>query len=142
MKRFKFIIRGNEYETEIIKLEGLTATIEVNGTQYNVELQKDKKASELQSIRRQAVGGGIATGQQHTSNGGGIFAVKAPLPGHIMQVFVKEGDTIKKDEKLLIYEAMKMENLLKSEKEGTIKSVKVKPGDTVLQDDLLIEIEL
>ena len=49
---------------------------------------------------------------------------------------------VTKDDKLLIYEAMKMENLLKSEKVGKVKSVKVKTGDTVLQDDVLLEIEL
>jgi len=136
MKRFKFTIRGNEYETEIIKLEGTEAVIEVNGTQYNVELEKEKKAAVLTrpDFSSKKNGG--------NSSAGGLLKVRAPLPGHIMKVFVKEGDMVRKDDSLLIYEAMKMENLLKAEKVGKIKSVKVKAGDTVLQDDVLFEIQL
>jgi len=59
-----------------------------------------------------------------------------------MQIFVSVGDIVKKEDKLLIYEAMKMENKLLSEKDGIIKSVLVNPGDSVLQDDLLIELEI
>jgi len=135
MKRFKFTIRGSEYETEIIKLEGTEAVIEVNGTQYNVELEKEKKAAVLTRPDFSSKKGG-------DSSSGGILKVRAPLPGHIMKVFVKEGDMVRKDDSLLIYEAMKMENLLKAEKVGKIKSVKVKAGDTVLQDDVLFEIQL
>ncbi len=139
MKQFKFTIRGNEYETRIVKLEGQIATIEVNGTQYNVELQKEKNAGSP-AIQRQAFGNAVKS--SNGQKGSGLLEVKAPLPGHIMKVFVKEGDMVTKDDKLLIYEAMKMENLLKSEKVGKVKSVKVKTGDTVLQDDVLLEIEL
>lgn len=138
MKRFKFTIRGNEYETEIIKLKGLNARIEVNGTQYEVELQRPKSRPGL-SIKRPSISGQNFKGNE---NKGNIYAVKAPLPGIVMRVFVKEGDKIEKDGKLLVYEAMKMENLIKSDKEGIIKSVKVKETDSILQDDLLIEIEL
>ncbi len=138
MKRFKFTIRGNQYETEIIKLEGSVATIEVNGTQYNVELEKEKSTPASVRPNLSAKKGSISS----ASSGGGVLKVNAPLPGHIMKVFVKEGDMVRKDDNLLIYEAMKMENLLKAEKVGKIKSVKVKPGDTVLQDDVLFEIQL
>jgi biotin carboxyl carrier protein len=138
MKRFKFTIRGNQYETEIIKLEGSVATIEVNGTQYDVELEKEKNTPVPMRPNLTAKNGNSSG----ASSAGGILKVTAPLPGHIMKVFVKEGDMVRKDDSLLIYEAMKMENLLKAEKVGKIKSVKVKPGDTVLQDDVLFEIQL
>ncbi len=140
MKRFKFTIRGNEYETEIVKLKGLNALIEVNGTKYNVELQRPKTRPGF-SVKRPSISGQNFKGNEN-GNKGNIYAVKAPLPGVVMKVFVKEGDMIEKDSKLLVYEAMKMENLIKSDKEGTIKSVKIKETDAILQDDLLIEIEL
>ena len=70
-----------------------------------------------------------------------MVSVKSPLPGNIMQVFVKPGDEVKKGDKLLMYEAMKMENMILAEKDGTIVSVKVQPGDSVLQDDLLMEMK-
>ena len=71
----------------------------------------------------------------------GVSVLKAPLPGTILQVLVKPGDAVKKEQNLLIMEAMKMENNILSEKDGTVKSVKVAPGDTVLQGDILLEIE-
>jgi biotin carboxyl carrier protein len=58
-----------------------------------------------------------------------------------MQVFVKQGDHVKRGDKLLIYEAMKMENNLLAEKDGIIKSLKVHPGDSVLQGDVLLEMD-
>jgi biotin carboxyl carrier protein len=57
-----------------------------------------------------------------------------------MQVFVKEGDEVKKGDKLVMYEAMKMENTIYAEKEGQVVKVKVKPGDNILEGDVLIEM--
>lgn len=139
MKRFKFTIRGNEYETEVLKFKSSCALIEVNGTQYEVELHKENTKPEF-SIRRPTRAPAVKTDKETPKSN--VYAIKAPLPGIILQVFVKEGDTVAKDDKLLIYEAMKMENLLKSDKEGTVKSVKVKASDSILQDDVLIEIEM
>jgi biotin carboxyl carrier protein len=73
--------------------------------------------------------------------GSGLTKVKAPLPGNILSISVKTGDEIKKGQRLLIYEAMKMENEVLAEKDGTVANIKVSVGDTVLQGDLLIEIK-
>lgn len=66
--------------------------------------------------------------------------VKCPLPGNIVQVFVKEGDEVKLGDKLVMYEAMKMENTVTAEKDGVVKHLKVHPGDNVLQGEVLMEI--
>ncbi len=141
MKRFKFTINGNEYEVDIKKFENRKARIEVNGTCYNVELHKDDQPSKTPILVRSKV---KTPKDSHiiskTENTG--FLVKAPLPGSIMQIMVKEGDSITKDQPLLVYEAMKMENKLVSEKDGVITSIKVAPGDNVLQDDILMELEI
>ncbi|MBN2614823.1 MAG: biotin/lipoyl-binding protein [Bacteroidales bacterium] len=139
MKRFKFTIRGNEYETEVLKFKASSALIEVNGTRYEVELHKENTKPEF-SIKRPARTQEVKSNPNTPKSN--VYAVKAPLPGIILQVFVKEGDTVAKDDKLLIYEAMKMENLLKSDKEGTVKSVKVKASDAILQDEVLMELEM
>ena len=140
MKTFNFIIRGTEYEVEIKSLEDSIAKIDVNGTLYNVELQQKEKASKTPVLVRKPVV--LPPGSEQIKQHSGIFNVKAPLPGNIMKIFVKEGDKISVDDNLLIYEAMKMENTLKSEKSGIIKSIKVKEGDAVLQDSVLLEIDL
>ena len=69
------------------------------------------------------------------------IAIKAPLPGTIVQVLVKPGDKVAIGDKLLTMEAMKMENNVVSEKDGIIRVVNVKPGNTVQQNDILVEIE-
>ena len=73
-------------------------------------------------------------------DGGKAIKVNAPLPGNIFKVLVNEGDTVKKGDVLLIMEAMKMENNVLAEKDGTVSSVKVSVGDAVLQNDVLIEM--
>lgn len=141
MKTFNFIIRGNEYEVEIKSLEDNIAKIDVNGTLYNVELQKKEQTSKTPVLVRKPVvhsPDSAKIKQQQSS----LQKVIAPLPGNILKVFVKEGDTISEGDNLLIYEAMKMENTLKAEKPGVVKSLKVKEGDAVLQDAVLIEVEL
>ncbi|MCK7524527.1 MAG: biotin/lipoyl-binding protein [Ignavibacteriales bacterium] len=57
-----------------------------------------------------------------------------------MEVHVREGDTVKVGTKLIMLEAMKMENNINADKDGVIKSIKVKTGDSVLEGDVLIEI--
>jgi biotin carboxyl carrier protein len=142
MKSFKFTIKGHDYDVEIKHFEDNIAKIEVNGTVYNVEVHKELKQTKTPKLVRQEI-------QTHrrdskikktiTKTAG--HDVKCPLPGNIMQVFVKEGNEIKLGDKLLMYEAMKMENTITAEKDGVIKNLKVQPGDSVLQGDLLMEIE-
>ncbi len=141
MKTFKFTIRGNNYEVDIKSFENDVAKLEVNGTQYNVELHKQEQTTKTPILVRPAVTNptGSHKIKKSVSN---IIKVTAPLPGNIMQIFVNVGDTVKKEDELLMYEAMKMENKLLSEKDGVIKSVNIKAGDSVLQDDLLIEMEI
>ncbi len=140
MKSFKFTISGNKYEVDIQSLDEGTAKLEVNGTTYFVELEKQVQTSKTPVLVRSKVKNPAGSHKIKKSESKG-YKITAPLPGNIMQVFVKEGDSVKKGDKLLIYEAMKMENELKSEKDGIVKSIKVSPGDSVLQDDMLVELE-
>jgi len=67
--------------------------------------------------------------------------IKAPMPGLVLAIKVQEGDTIEKGSPLVILEAMKMENIIKSTGGGVIKKVKVKEGQAVEKNELLIEVE-
>ena len=69
-----------------------------------------------------------------------VSKIEAPLPGIILSVDVKEGDTVKAGDKLMVMEAMKMENAILAETNGVVKSIKVKIQDSVLQGDILAEI--
>ncbi len=66
--------------------------------------------------------------------------IKAPMPGIILSINVKEGQEVKEGETLLILEAMKMENAIGSPKDGVIKSIFIKSGETVEKGELLIEM--
>ncbi|PKP52974.1 MAG: acetyl-CoA carboxylase biotin carboxyl carrier protein subunit [Bacteroidetes bacterium HGW-Bacteroidetes-1] len=143
MRNFKFNIRGNNYEVEILKLEGTSAEIEVNGTMYQVDIERRKVESKTPILVRSAMSNSVLKGDAKMSAGekSSLSKIMAPLPGNIIQVLVKPSDKVKRGDKMIIYEAMKMENNLLAEKDGTVKTVKVNVGDSVLQGDLLIEME-
>ena len=68
----------------------------------------------------------------------GANAVKAPMPGNILKVNVKVGDSVKKGTVLCILEAMKMENEIMAPADGTVATVEVTPGTTVATDAVLV----
>ena len=139
MRVFKFNIKGQEYEVEIKRMDYNMAEVEVNGTVYHVELKQEAKTSKTPILVRPepAVPKSAHKFKKKIS---GTLEVKTPLPGNIMHVFVKENDEVKKGDKLVMYEAMKMENTIYAEKDGTVAKIRVKPGDTILEGDVLMEI--
>ena len=68
--------------------------------------------------------------------------IKAPMPGKIIDVLVREGSTVVKGEPVVILEAMKMQNELLSPANGTVVKVTAKSNTNVMKDDLLVEIKL
>ena len=68
-------------------------------------------------------------------------AVKSPLPGVVLDIQVAVGDRVGTGQRLMILEAMKMENNIDSDREGTVKEIKVATGDSVLEGDVLLTIE-
>jgi biotin carboxyl carrier protein len=70
-----------------------------------------------------------------------VNAINAPMPGLILEINVEVGQTVAKNELLLILGAMKMENSFLSPRDGTIKSILVNKGDAVDKGQLLIEFE-
>ncbi|MCL3781239.1 biotin/lipoyl-binding protein [Prolixibacteraceae bacterium JC049] len=145
MKKFKFTISGREYEVEVKDFEDNIAEVEVNGTAYQVEIDQEVKTTKTPKLVRKPVakqpGEGQIERKPAAAAGSGSGAViKAPLPGTIVKVSVREGDSVTKGQTILTMEAMKMENSVMAEVNGVIKAINVKEGDAVLQDDLLVEI--
>lgn len=142
MKKYKFTIRGNEYEVEIKDIDGDIAKIEVNGTSYDVEIHQEKtKSTKTPTLVRQNIPVDRKDSKIKKSVSSRAHALKAPLPGNIFKILKQVGDEVKKGDTIMIMEAMKMENNIQSEKDGKIVSFKVKEGDAVLQNDVLAEIE-
>lgn len=74
-------------------------------------------------------------------NKGGAGALITQMPGKLVKIFKKVGDTVAKGETVLILEAMKMENEIKSGADGTIKSINVKEGQALEAGFLMVEID-
>jgi biotin carboxyl carrier protein len=141
MKKFKFKIKGQDYDVEILKFDEDIAHIDVNGTTYDVEVQRTYKQPKTPKLVRQEIQSRRQDSKiKKTITKTAGHDVKIPLPGNIMQVFVKNGDTVKLGDKLVMYEAMKMENIIVAEKDGVIQNLSVQPGDTVLQEAKIMEI--
>ena len=101
--------------------------VTVNGVAYNVTVEEGTGAPVAAAAPVAAPAGAA-----------GAVSVTAPMPGNILDVKVKAGDSVKAGDTLLILEAMKMENEISAPQDGTIASVNVRKGDVVNSGDLLI----
>lgn len=122
------IIKDNKsYNAEVLKTnkEEKSFIIRVNGNKYTVQI-KDKYDELLKEL-------GIDNASSKK-----IKEMKAPMPGLVVDVRVKEGDAIKKGDALVVLQAMKMENILKSPADSTIKKIHIKKEDTVEKNQLLV----
>ncbi|MBK6965014.1 MAG: biotin/lipoyl-binding protein [Bacteroidales bacterium] len=145
MKKYKFTINGNIYEVDIQNIEENVAEIEVNGTTYKVEVEKAMQTTKTPRLVRSVSvpSTDSAPSIAKTSSPGspkGTGSIKSPLPGVILEIHVREGDTVKVGQKLLTLEAMKMENNINADKEGKVITLKVGKGDSVMEGDVLIVI--
>jgi biotin carboxyl carrier protein len=138
MRKFKFTIRGNEYEVQINSFEDNIAEIDVNGSVYQVELEEQIKTTKTPKLVRSKP---VTTKEPAPKPVTSLSKAEAPLPGSIFKVNVKEGDEVKKGQVIMVMEAMKMENNILSEKDGVISKIHVSEGASVLQGDVLFEIE-
>ena len=143
MKKYKFSINGNPYGVTIKQLTDDHAVVDVNGSEYQVDIiEEPVQRKTPQLIRSRPIHDSekrpIKTKASQRPATSGL--IKAPLPGLILEISVKEGDDVKIGQLLLKMEAMKMENNIQANREGKIMSIKVKPGDSVLEGDVLVEI--
>ena len=136
MKEYKYKIDGKEYAVKNDKIEGDQAQLEVNGTPYSVEIIQEKKETPKVSTPAPAAAPAATvapTPAAAPASTGKGKAVKAPLPGVIISVDVQVGQQVKRGQQVAVLEAMKMENGINAECDGTITEIKVKAGDSILE---------
>lgn len=145
MKEFKMKINGNDYNVVVKNIQDNVAEVEVNGNSYSVEM--DGVVKSTSKINRPVVTptspqvAAPASPSAPTTPSGGASGstIISPLPGVIVDVCVKEGDSVNVGQKLLVLEAMKMENNINADRAGKILQIKVQKGDSVLEgNDLII----
>lgn len=124
---FHIIKNNKSYNVEVIKADAVEKNflISVNGNKYQLNV-KDKYDELLKSL-------GL-----DTLNSKKVNELKAPMPGLVLDVRISEGDTVKKGDPILVLEAMKMENIIKSPTDGVIKKINVKKGLAVEKNQVLI----
>ena len=133
MKDYKFKINGNLYKVSVNSVVDNIAEVEVNGTPYKVELDKPAK-KQIRPLKRPQAAPTTPTGEpviSRPSSPSAAGAVRTPLPGGILEVSVKVGDTVKRGQKVMILEAMKMETEIVAPADGTVSKILVKAGDSV-----------
>lgn len=146
-KDYKFKINGHEYEVAVGSVEGGVARVSVNGTQYEVEVQsntlikpKPAKPVAVAPATYSATAPVSPAKIDQSAPSGGASPLRSPLPGVILDVKVREGDTVKAGQLMMVLEAMKMENNIDAHQSGVVKSINKRQGDSVLEGDVLLTI--
>ncbi|MDD5571101.1 MAG: acetyl-CoA carboxylase biotin carboxyl carrier protein subunit [Bacteroidales bacterium] len=126
---FTYIVLGNlKYPMEILERSQNKYTILINGVSYKFTVETPISFNRKKHLEK------ILDGSKKED-------VLAPMPGKIIELLAEEGAAVKENDPLLILEAMKMENEIRTHVSGIVKKINIKPGDTVMKDDVLMEIE-
>ncbi|WP_372756093.1 biotin/lipoyl-containing protein [Mariniflexile sp.] len=139
MKNFTFNINENSYGVKIVSHEDNVIELEVNGTVYSVKMKETVKTVKTPTLVRKPASSTIEPIKINPA--ASKTKIVAPIPGVVLSINVKVGDTIKVGDELLVLEAMKMENSITSEKSGLVTAINVNVGQQVLQSEVMIELE-
>ena len=124
------LYQHKSFNTELVELNKAdkTCKIKVNGNIYQISVE-----DQFDVLLKQL---GL---DNLTANK--VSEIKAPMPGLVLKVLVEESTEVKKGDNLLILEAMKMENILKSSTDGVIKKILIKQGDKVEKNQILVQFK-
>jgi acetyl/propionyl-CoA carboxylase alpha subunit len=123
---YSLLIDHRSFEVDV-DVRGEEFSVLVDGRTYHLNLI-DEKQRRLGGLQK----GILAEGKQ---------AVFASMPGKVVEVLVSEGDRVERGEELLIIEAMKMENEIRSPIEGIVKEIHVRAGQSVESGEFLLVVE-
>ncbi len=142
MKTYKFKINGNQYDVAINSVEGKNASVTVNGTAYQVELEEAPAQAPVAAPVSAPVAAPAAApaATPAPAPSGAGKAVTSPLPGVIIAVKVNVGDAVKAGQEVAVLEAMKMENSIEATHDGTVTAINVAKGDSVLEGAPIVTI--
>lgn len=161
MSQYKFRINGNDYNVEINSVNGDSAVVTVNGIQYSVEsgvafctaaaaaaaqapVQAQAAPQPAPAVQPAAQAAPVQAAEPAKpapapASGNGK-PVTAPLPGVIIEISVKVGDTVKQGQQVAVLEAMKMENVIEATHDGTVTAINASKGDSVLEGAPIVTI--
>ena len=150
MNKYQYKVQGVDYDVEIEEVEGNVAKVNVNGIRFDVELKQPiNPTSTLKKVHIEApkpvarpsvVPAAAPAAEKPAAAAGAGSPVKAPLPGTVTEIKVNVGDPVKVGDIVMVLEAMKMQNNIESEYEGTVTSITVKQGESVMEGATLMTI--
>lgn len=143
MRKYDLSINNNKYEVIVKKVTETEAQVEVNGQEHTVSINQIESLILPETIPQPSarqVPGPAQTPAAAPAAAPSTGGVIAPMPGQIKAILVREGDKVKAGQKLLIMEAMKLENKLPATHDGVVKQILVRDGDIVSQGQELIII--
>ncbi len=140
MRKYKLKINEKELSVQVKTFSAKQATLDVDGKEVKVDLSSVESLVSKVAPRKPVAHAvpSVAAPPPVAATGSGV--ITAPIPGAIMEVFVKVGDKVTPGMPVLKMEAMKMENEVKATSEGTIQNIKVGTGDSVNQGQELMVI--
>ncbi len=140
MKTYKMKINGEKYDAKIKKYKNDQVIVEVNGIDYEIELEKtDRRKTEIiRSEKTRPTLNVVKTLVKPVT--ASVGSVLAPIPGLVLRILVKKGDSVNAGDIVLILEAMKMESEIASTATGIISKIHVKEGVSVQEGEVLIEV--
>lgn len=142
MKEYKLKINGNNYTVVINDVTDDTVLAEVNGKQYVVEMDNTATLPLPSSIQDVAPAitntPSLQTPAPSAPVAAGAGDILSPIPGQIISINVTVGEKVRSGQKLLVLEAMKLENSITANTDGTVKEILVNDGDVVTQGQTLI----
>ncbi len=125
---FSLLVDGGSYQAAVFPGDDDTLQVLMRGALF-VATVEDEREKRLKS----AGGGGAQTS--------GEFVLRAPMPGLIVKIPVSEGQEVKKGDTLVVLESMKMQNELKTPRDGKAARIQVKIGDSVEQRQIILSVE-
>lgn len=144
MREYELTINKKSLRVRVKEFSADQAELEVNGKPYTVNIDKvtqplspGAEKPPLRSVSSAAQVTAPAAPQAPSAAAG---SVRAPIPGSILDIFVKVGDAVKAGQPLFKMEAMKMENEINAQTGGSVSAILVSPGDSVSQGQELIQI--
>ena len=151
MRTYSYNVNGAQYDVTIESIQGQMAKVNVNGMAFDVEMlgapitEGDLPAAApaaAPAATTAAPAAAPATPAAAPAKGaaGAGTPVKAPLPGVVTKVLVANGQAVKKGDTVVVLEAMKMENNITAECDGTVSGVCCAAGDSVMEGTTLVTI--
>ncbi len=135
MSDYKIEINSKTYQVSVEAIVADKAFVKVNGQSYEVKVPESREdvSGSLSPKKVSSTKAEIAQMTSQTELAHRAGSICSPLPGVILSLNVKQGDSVKRGQKLAVLEAMKMENDILATADGSVKEVFVQVGDSVRQ---------